>query len=114
RLRDSALSGYIAFFHTALADALDKDFASVREIGDDPSYEWLIDALRTLDVSDEKAFLVTAAIYPSLFGDLQAIRLFLLRYAAVSRDEALERIERWRNTGQEQQIPQSSAARAAS
>ncbi len=85
RLRETVLSGHTAFFQTALADALDKDFSAVRDASEDPSYAWLLDALRVLEVSDEKAFLVTAALYPSLFGDLQAIRLFLLRYC---RDQA--------------------------
>lgn len=97
RLRETVLSGHVAFFQTALADALDKDFAAVRDASDDPSYAWLLDALRMLEVGDEKAFLVTAALYPSLFGDLQAIRLFLLRYAAISREEAAERIALWKS-----------------
>ncbi len=59
---------------------------------------WLLDALRMLEVGDEKAFLVTAALYPALFGDLQAIRLFLLRYAAISREEASERIASWKSS----------------
>lgn len=96
-LRETVLSGHAAFFQTALADALDKDFAAVRDVSDDPSYAWLLDALRMLEVGDEKAFLVTAALYPSLFGDLQAIRLFLLRYAAISREEAAERIALWKS-----------------
>ena len=70
RLRETVLSGHAAFFQTVLADALDKDFADVRDVSEDPSYAWLLDALRLLDVGDEKAFLVTAALYPSLFGDL--------------------------------------------
>lgn len=95
RLRESALSGHPAFFQTALADALDKDFAAVHDAFADESYAWLLDALCVLGVADEKAFLVTAAVYPALFGDLQAIRLFLLRYAAISREEASGRIGRW-------------------
>ena len=63
-----------------------------------------LDALRALDVGDEKAFLVTAAIYPRLFGDLPAIRLFLSRYAAIGREEALARIARWR-TGSDPETP---------
>src|SRR5690606_12941072 len=90
------LSGHPAFFQTALADILEKDFSAVRDVSDDPSYAWLLDALRVLDVGDEKAFLVTAAFYPSHFGDLQAIRLFLLRYAAISKGEARRRIASWR------------------
>ena len=95
RLREAALSGHPPFFQTALADALDMEFATVRSAGE-PSYAWLLDALRALDVGDEKAFLVTAAVYPSKFGDLPAIRLFLSRYAAIGRDEACARIARWK------------------
>jgi uncharacterized protein (DUF2336 family) len=101
RLRETVLSGHAAFFQTALADALDKDFAAVQDASEDPSYAWLLDALCVLEVSDEKAFLVTAALYPSLFGDLQAIRLFLLRYAAISRVEARQRIARWKSESTE-------------
>ena len=109
RLRETVLSGHAAFFQTALADALDKDFTAVRDISEDPSYAWLLDALRMLEVGDEKAFLVTAALYPSLFGDLQAIRLFLLRYAAISREEASERIAQWKSSAAEA-APESSTA----
>ena len=103
RLRDTALSGYIGFFQTALADALDTEFASVEGKTDDPSYAWLLDALRMLDVGDEKAFLVTAAIYPQLFGDLESIRLFLSHYAALDREEASQRIARWKSAADETQ-----------
>jgi len=96
-LRDTALSGHPAFFQTALADALDMDFVTVRDVSDDPSYAWLLDALCMLEVSDEKAFLVTAAIYPSSFGDLPSIRLFLSRYAATDREEATARITGWKS-----------------
>lgn len=110
RLRETVLSGHTAFFQTALADALDKDFSAVRDASEDPSYAWLLDALSVLEVSDEKAFLVTAALYPSLFGDLQAIRLFLLRYAAIGRGEAFERIASWRSRATEASPPSTSAA----
>lgn len=109
RLRETVLSGHAAFFQTALADALDADFSAVRDVSDDPSYAWLLDALSVLDVADEKAFLVTAAVYPSLFGDLQAIRMFLLRYAAIGRQEALQRIARWKPaSGEAAAIPPRS------
>jgi uncharacterized protein (DUF2336 family) len=100
RLRETVLSGHTAFFQTALADALNKDFAAVRDASGDPSYAWLLDALCVLEVGDEKAFLVTAALYPSLFGDLQAIRLFLMRYAAISREEARQRIASWKSNSE--------------
>lgn len=97
RLRETALKGHAATFQTTLAEALSTDLAWVHKASEDSSYSWLLDALRMLDISDEKAFLVTAAIYPSLFGTLQAVRLFLLRYAAISREEAQERIGNWRS-----------------
>lgn len=103
RLRETVLSGHAAFFQTALADALEKDFAAIRDVSEDPSYAWLLDALRVIDVSDEKAFLVTAAFYPSLFGDLQSIQLFLLRYVAISRQDALQRIASWRPASSDQE-----------
>ena len=109
RLRDTALSGHPAFFQTALADALDAEFADVRDVADDPSYAWLLDALRMLDVSDEKAFLVAAALYPSLFSELPAIRLFLSRYAALSREEASERIAGWKAATAEPEAPPLNA-----
>lgn len=96
RLRETVLSGRPSFFQTALADALGKNYSIVRDTSEDLSYAWLLDALRVLDISDEKAFLVTSAFYPSLFGELNAIRLFLLRYAAISRHEAKRRIDGWR------------------
>ena len=61
---------------------------------------------------DEKAFLVTAALYPALFGDLQAIRLFLLRYAAISREEASERIAQWKSSAAEASTEQPSSIRS--
>lgn len=94
RLRDTALSGHPAFFQTALADALDIEFAAVRHKADD-SQAWLLDALRMLDITDEKAFLVTAAIFPSSFGDLESIRRFLSRYAAIDAEGARQRIAGW-------------------
>jgi len=96
RLRATVLSGRPGFFQAALAEALDRDFGAVRDTSTDASYSWLLDALRVLNVEDEKAFLVTAAFYPGSFSDLNAIRLFLLRYAAISKEEARRRIANWR------------------
>ena len=70
----------------------------MRQASDTSSYGWLLDAMRLLALDDEKAFLVTAALYPSLFGDLDSIRRFLLRYAAVSQTEARRRIAGWSPT----------------
>jgi uncharacterized protein (DUF2336 family) len=95
RLRETVLSGRPRLFQTTLANALGADYPAVVDASTDASYAWLIDALRVLDLEDEKAFLLVSAVYPSLFGSLTAIRLFLLRYAAVSRHEARQRIAEW-------------------
>jgi uncharacterized protein (DUF2336 family) len=96
QLRATVLSGRPGFFQAALAEALDRDADAVRDTSANVSYAWLLDALRVLNIEDEKAFLVTAAFYPGYFGDLNAIRLFLLRYAAISREEARRRVSNWR------------------
>lgn len=96
QLRATVLSGRPGFFQAALAEALDRDANAVRDTSANVSYAWLLDALRVLNIEDEKAFLLTAAFYPGYFGDLNAIRLFLLRYAAISREEARRRVSNWR------------------
>lgn len=96
QLRATVLSGRPGFFQAALAEALDRDADAVRDTSANVSYAWLLDALRVLNIEDEKAFLITAAFYPGYFGDLNAIRLFLLRYAAISREEARRRVSNWR------------------
>jgi uncharacterized protein (DUF2336 family) len=96
RLRDTALTGNPAFFHTALADSLEADFAIVRGMVGTSSYTGLLAAMRVLDLSDEQAFLIAAAIFPSQFSRPEAIRLFLSRYRLLHRDVALDRIKSWK------------------
>ena len=52
--------------------------------------------MRVLDLSDEQAFMIAAAIYPSQFSRPEAIRLFLSRYRLLHRDVALDRLKRWK------------------
>ena len=96
RLRDTALSRNPAFFHTALADSLKTDFAIVRSMVGESSYTGLLPAMRLLDLSDEQAFMIAAAIYPAQFSGPEAIRLFLARYRLLHRDVALDRLKRWK------------------
>ena len=96
RLRDTALTGNPAFFHTALADSLETGFAIVRSMVGTSSYTGLLPAMRVLDLSDEQAFMIAAAIYPSQFSRPEAIRLFLSRYRLLHRDVALDRLKSWR------------------
>lgn len=96
KLRETALTGNAAFFQTALADALEVDFSTARTLTVSHNYTPLLAALRALDLSEDKAFLITAAIYPTEFPHPQAIRIFLDRYRLLHRDAALDRLRGWK------------------
>ena len=64
KLRETALTGNAAFFQTALADALEIDFSTARSLTAHQNYTSLLAALRALDLGEERAFLITAAVYP--------------------------------------------------
>jgi uncharacterized protein (DUF2336 family) len=96
KLRETALTGNAAFFQTALADALNLDFATARSLTESAAYSSLLVALRALDLGEDKAFLITVAVFPSLFPHPQAIRIFLDRYRTLHRDVALQKVDEWK------------------
>jgi len=96
RLRDTALTGVRAFFQTALADALGIDFRRAQMITGKFEFDDLLAALKFLELPEEQAFVVTAALYPSRFGHPEAIRLFLERYHLCHRERAAERVRGWK------------------
>jgi uncharacterized protein (DUF2336 family) len=96
KLRETALTGNAAFFQTALADALDIDFSIARTLTADQNYASLLAALRSLDLSEDRAFLIAVAVYPSQFPHPQAIRTFLDRYRLLHRDVAQDRVRLWK------------------
>lgn len=96
KLRETALTGNAAFFQTALADALEIDFSTARSLTATQNYTSLLAALRALDLSEDKAFLITVAVYPTEFPHPQAIRIFLDRYRLLRRDAALDRVRGWK------------------
>ncbi|RUZ12415.1 hypothetical protein, partial [Mesorhizobium sp. M7A.F.Ca.CA.001.09.1.1] len=96
KLRETALTGNAAFFQTALADALDIDFEIARSLTANQNYASLLVALRSLDLSEDRAFLVTVAVYPSQFPHPQAIRTFLDRYRLLHREAAQDKMRSWR------------------
>jgi uncharacterized protein (DUF2336 family) len=99
KLRETALTGNAAFFHTALADALSLDLAMARSLTESASYSSLLVALRALDLGEDKAFLVAVAIFPSLFPHPQAIRIFLDRYRSLHQDAAQQTVDEWKAAG---------------
>lgn len=110
KLRETALTGNAAFFQTALADALDIDFSTARSLTANQNYAPLLAALRSLDFSEDRAFLITVAVYPSLFPHPQAIRAYLDRYRLLHRDVALDRVREWKAEAVSRAIRETSPA----
>lgn len=96
KLRETALTGNAAFFQTALADALDIDFSTARALTEHSNYLSLLAGLRALDLSEDRAFLITVAVYPREFPHPQAIRIFLDRYRLLHREVALDKVRGWK------------------
>ncbi len=96
KLRDSAFTGNETFFHTALADALRMNFSTSRHIFATPGYSPLLAALRSLDLTEEQAFMIAASVKPAQFAHGEAVRMFLGRYRALDRDTALDRVRGWK------------------
>ncbi len=96
KLRETALSGNAAFLQTALADALEIDFSTARTLTENATYASLLAALRAIDLSEDRAFLITVAVYPMQFPNPRAIRIFLDRYRLLHRDAALDKVRGWK------------------
>lgn len=96
KLREASLTGDDTFFQTALADALRMNFATSRHIFVASSYSPLLAALRSLDLSEEQAYLVASTAMPMHFKHAEAVRLFLTRYRALDREVALDRVRGWK------------------
>ncbi|WP_442578539.1 hypothetical protein ACSBOB_23820 [Mesorhizobium sp. ASY16-5R] len=96
KLRDTALTGNDTFFQTALADALGMNLAAARVITETSSYSSLLAALRALDLGEEQAFMLAAAVFPAQFAHPEAIRMFVERYRALDYDAARERVRGWK------------------
>ncbi|MDQ6436861.1 hypothetical protein RB623_22660 [Mesorhizobium sp. LHD-90] len=96
KLRDTAFTGNDTFFQTALADALGMNLAAARAITEASSYSSLLAALRALDLSEEQAFMIAAAVFPGQFAHAEAIRMFAVRYRALDYETARERVRGWK------------------
>jgi len=96
KLRETALTGHLPFFQTALADATGVDFGVVRKITEGSSYASLAIALRAIELSEERAFVLVAAIFPESFRHSDAIRLFLERYRLIHPAAASDRLRDWK------------------
>jgi len=112
KLRDSALTGVSAFFQTALADALGIGFVQMRAIVATTDLTDLIAALKFLELSEELAFVIAAALQPGRFAHAEAIRLFLDRYRLLHREAAADRVRGWKEAALAAALPSFTAWRA--
>lgn len=103
-LLDPALSGNIAAFAAALAHSLELPVDRARNLATAPTYSDLLACLKSVQLSAEQAFLITAATYPAQVTNPSAIRLFLQRFRAVSDKAAREKVENWRKASQENMV----------
>ncbi|MDH6230078.1 uncharacterized protein (DUF2336 family) [Mesorhizobium soli] len=92
KLRDTALTGNASLFQMALAGVSGLDFRTAKSVTDTTDQSLLLAALRSLELSEERAFLIAAALFPGRYAHAEAIRLFLLRYRALDPEAARERI----------------------
>jgi uncharacterized protein (DUF2336 family) len=96
KLREAALSGSPEAFSITLADMLRLSAPALAEILEGSGLSSLLVALRTLDLAEEQAFLIAAAVTPRQFSQPEGIRLFLERYRMLDRQTALDRISGWK------------------
>lgn len=95
-LREAALASDIDAFPSALSRALGISGFRARRICTAITYSDLLISLKNLDLSEEQAFFLTAALYPSQIFYGPAIRLFCDRYHMIEPGEAEHRLQEWR------------------
>jgi uncharacterized protein (DUF2336 family) len=92
RLKGAALTGTRELFQTALADALGIAFRQAQGLTARSTTSDLLHALKFLELPEEHAFVIVAALHPLDFGHAEAIRLFLRRYHLIHREAAADRV----------------------
>ncbi|OQM75204.1 hypothetical protein BFN67_19550 [Pseudaminobacter manganicus] len=96
RLRDTALTSDPAHFHAALSVALGIGMDVARGLTEEAGYASLVTALKALGLSEDKAFLITAAIFSGQFSDPAAISQFLENYRRLQPGTVRETVEGWK------------------
>ena len=96
KLRSTALTGVATLFHTALANALNIDVEQAAAIVESPDISELIVALKSLDLSEEQAFVVAKCACPSRLAHHRSIAAFLDAYGSLSASQASQVVEAWR------------------
>lgn len=97
QLLRTALDGRLAVFQTALAKALEADLSVARALTETASRLPLLTAFKALNLSEERAFLLMATLYPQHFDTTESVRQFLRQYRGQTRDAALETLRGWKS-----------------
>lgn len=95
KLLSNALTGTEAFFQTALADALDINFAAAKLLGEDDAPS-IPTVLRSFDLPVEQAFLIATLAYPYGAVGHEAVRVFVEDYRKLELAEARSTVGAWR------------------
>lgn len=88
KLQTAALTGVGDLFVTAMGKELGISADRLRPALQADDRRGLSLILKALDLSEQQAFLITAALHPARFPDAAPIRLFLEAYRAIDPDEA--------------------------
>lgn len=96
RLRKAALTGSKPMLQTALAEALRIDESSAHSILQSSDQQALLSALRSLDLPDDRAFLLMACAYPNSFPHPLSVQLFLERYGNTDLETARNQLRGFR------------------
>ena len=89
-LREAALSGSSKLFHARLAGVLKVDDHTARGLAMSSDQSRLLTALRALELSEERAFLLMACAFPNQFPHPVSIRLFLEKFGEMDLETARE------------------------
>jgi uncharacterized protein (DUF2336 family) len=92
KLKGTALTGNAVLFQTALADALGIEFRQAEALTGRAAIGDLLAALKYLELPEEHAFVIAAALHPTEFGHAEAIRLFMRRYHLIHRNAAADKV----------------------
>ena len=96
KLKGTALTGNQLLFQTALADALAVQLGQAQAITGAAAVGDLLAAMKFLELPEEHAFVIVAALHPAEFGHAEAIRLFLRRYHLIHREAAADKVRGWK------------------
>ncbi len=96
RLRETALTGDIELFGTALADALAIEYAVAHDIVYAKGTHDLVMALRALSLPVAEAHLIVRAARPDTLTTTASTRLFIERFSGLSATQADDRLQDWR------------------